>query len=682
MKRLLTIAVLLAAFGGSLVSASIAVAYNSNIGGEVRSLDHDYCPNIPGQQASIPIGMIIDADGNCVTPPQPVDVCSNIDGIQEAPPAGYYWRESDNSCQPQPPQEIDVCPNLSGMQTVVSAGYEFRDGACVMPPIVDMCHNIDGVQATIPYGMARTLSGTCLTPSSPVIVSGGGVIYPSPSYSNDPIIAVEPDPRDTTPPLDGIGEREWTPTTDGQTRPAGSTADVDGDVESSVPWLEFLGRLFPPEFRAWLNKTPVGVARGIPYGLIAAMALAALGLFIASLSYLSAANAFLLILGRQRRLAEQKDGFIMLISHYLRSPVTLLRGGLDTAIATGQVTTPQVRSLNSAIETLHGDVDDIVGSVQGNTMLEGIQPPEEKPESKASRLLWFVIPVGVSVVLTVIANFLFGVVGGIDLGLMNLIAQILLGLTVIMILYTAVKNHQTRKRNKEMNEELVTHEKAIDEVRTKFINEVTEMLDRDMARLDASAGAIASLPDTTFYTEGHNRLENIHSRLRLLVLIKAEDSLNARPLDVRDVADTVIATVRERYPDKSVTIDNQLPSITVSQDPRLFTFLIDSIVDNAVKFSDDGSHVSLVHQANPDQIVLEFIDSGVGIDANRLEYLFKPFSRATDVEQFDYEGLGFSLFLDRIIMDYTGGTISLKSTPGEGTLVRITTPLQFPAHKS
>lgn len=57
----------------------------------------DVCPNIPGDQATIPADMVKDADGNCVVPTEPTDVCPNIDGMQTEVPDGYT-RDADGNC--------------------------------------------------------------------------------------------------------------------------------------------------------------------------------------------------------------------------------------------------------------------------------------------------------------------------------------------------------------------------------------------------------------------------------------------------------------------------------------------------------------------------------------------------------------------------------------------------------
>ena len=93
----------------------------------------DVCPNIPGNQAEIPPGMIKDEAGNCVTPP--TDVCPNIPGLQETIPPGMIKDAGGNCVTPPPPPPTDVCPNIPGIQETVPTGMvKDASGNCVTPP--------------------------------------------------------------------------------------------------------------------------------------------------------------------------------------------------------------------------------------------------------------------------------------------------------------------------------------------------------------------------------------------------------------------------------------------------------------------------------------------------------------------------------------------------------------------
>ena len=141
----------------------------------------DECPNIAGNQASVPTGMIKDTSGNCVTPPPPppTDECPNIEGLQTSVPSGMI-KNASGACvtpPPPPPPPTDECPNIAGVQTSVPAGMlKDSSGNCSSPPPpppppADECPNIEGIQTSTPAGMVKDGSGNCATPSAAIVQS-------------------------------------------------------------------------------------------------------------------------------------------------------------------------------------------------------------------------------------------------------------------------------------------------------------------------------------------------------------------------------------------------------------------------------------------------------------------------------------------------------------------------------
>lgn len=82
----------------------------------------DVCDNIEGIQEKTPDGYIND-DGNCYLDESPVDVCENLEGIQEETPEGYI--NEQGNCYI--PEGEDVCPNLEGIQEKLPDGYHFEE---------------------------------------------------------------------------------------------------------------------------------------------------------------------------------------------------------------------------------------------------------------------------------------------------------------------------------------------------------------------------------------------------------------------------------------------------------------------------------------------------------------------------------------------------------------------------
>lgn len=133
---------------------------------QVQVLVGDVCPNIPGNQPTLPHGMQLDDDDNCFTPtpPPPPDACPNLNDHQAAIPVGYYRNQSGNCVsQTRPPR--DVCPNLTDTQTEVPYGMQTVENSdCVWPP-TDVCSNIPGPQGTLPDKMKLSDTNECYTPN-------------------------------------------------------------------------------------------------------------------------------------------------------------------------------------------------------------------------------------------------------------------------------------------------------------------------------------------------------------------------------------------------------------------------------------------------------------------------------------------------------------------------------------
>lgn len=132
--------------------------------GHNRTLPLDVCSNIDGLQTSIPSGYTVDNFGRCITI---VDVCPNFLGDQDTVPAGYVLDEI-GACVPV---TIDYCPNIKGAQYRIPTGYEINaNGDCVRPSVdvcpadkgvqisydqcskkgIDVCLNLPGIQEVVP----------------------------------------------------------------------------------------------------------------------------------------------------------------------------------------------------------------------------------------------------------------------------------------------------------------------------------------------------------------------------------------------------------------------------------------------------------------------------------------------------------------------------------------------------
>jgi signal transduction histidine kinase len=101
-----------------------------------------------------------------------------------------------------------------------------------------------------------------------------------------------------------------------------------------------------------------------------------------------------------------------------------------------------------------------------------------------------------------------------------------------------------------------------------------------------------------------------------------------------------------------------------------------NLLSNAVKFSDWGGRVSVTAGFCEDPALVEFAvtDAGIGMSADELKQIGKPFARVGDAYRSTVKGTGLGLAISKNFVEAMGGQLSISSTRGHGTVVRVRLP--------
>ncbi len=112
-------------------------------------------------------------------------------------------------------------------------------------------------------------------------------------------------------------------------------------------------------------------------------------------------------------------------------------------------------------------------------------------------------------------------------------------------------------------------------------------------------------------------------------------------------------------------------------DPTRLRQVLSNLVSNAVKFTEHGSvtlRLRSDNNAGEHRLQIEVEYSGIGIAPEALQRIFEPFSQADDSTTRRFGGTGLGLAISRQIVTLMGGTLTLESTPGKGTVFRVELP--------
>jgi signal transduction histidine kinase len=153
------------------------------------------------------------------------------------------------------------------------------------------------------------------------------------------------------------------------------------------------------------------------------------------------------------------------------------------------------------------------------------------------------------------------------------------------------------------------------------------------------------------------------------------------PLEFNNLVRECMALARSRHHLRSEDLSyreslNGADSASVTGDPEELRTAVSNLLDNAVKYSPDGVHIS-VDLDVPDEkrVVLRVSDHGVGIAQHELKRIFKRFYRVAHRSLSPVKGTGLGLFIVRSIARKHGGQVFAESDGiGKGTTVTLELP--------
>ena len=148
---------------------------------------------------------------------------------------------------------------------------------------------------------------------------------------------------------------------------------------------------------------------------------------------------------------------------------------------------------------------------------------------------------------------------------------------------------------------------------------------------------------------------------------------------VRPVIADAVRMVRDRARSRKIDLVTTVPKgdISVWGDERAIKQITLNLLSNAVKFSHDGGRVDIrAWLDDAGDLVLEVEDAGIGMSADEIERALQPFGQAKPAMTKTHGGTGLGLPIAKGLAEAHDGQLVIESTPGQGTLVRITLPQQ------
>lgn len=234
----------------------------------------------------------------------------------------------------------------------------------------------------------------------------------------------------------------------------------------------------------------------------------------------------------------------------------------------------------------------------------------------------------------------------------------------------------------------ITAVKKMDQMKSDFVSMVSHevrspinsLLMQLKIILDGLAGDVTE-KQREILERASDKMLNLNNLVtELLDLSRIESGLVAHEKEEVDIAGLLqeLTTFHTPYgaeKDITINLESNCSCPPLLANPQHLEEIFSNLITNSIKYSPNGATVQITVEVDNDYIRVVVADTGFGIGKEDLDKIFTRFYRVKDQNTRTIHGTGLGLSIVKSIIDSLHGSISVSSTPGEGTSFTILLPL-------
>ncbi|MGC1309733.1 MAG: ATP-binding protein [Phormidesmis sp.] len=186
---------------------------------------------------------------------------------------------------------------------------------------------------------------------------------------------------------------------------------------------------------------------------------------------------------------------------------------------------------------------------------------------------------------------------------------------------------------------------------------------------------------TTINQSGEQLLGVINSILEFANIESGRSLLNFDELSLGQLAEAVIAQHKEISEQKGVALSLEFKVKSQADafraDAKRLQQIISNLMHNAIKFTPEGGRVNLRVWREPQSVVFQVEDTGIGIPESQQDILFEKFKQLESPFQRQYSGTGLGLAMTKRLIELHGGSISVDSQIDQGATFTVRLPVRL-----
>ena len=235
----------------------------------------------------------------------------------------------------------------------------------------------------------------------------------------------------------------------------------------------------------------------------------------------------------------------------------------------------------------------------------------------------------------------------------------------------------------------VAHEMEVNRMKAEFVSSVSHEFRTPLSAIEALLERLESgkVRDNEmlhrYYQASRREVQRLTAMVNQLLdfsrLKEGREEFSFETIDLNRLAEEAIQSFRNLGFSERLTeaLFREAP-LNVTADKEAAYQCIHNLIDNALKYSPDGSQVTVASGPKDNEVFLQVSDRGPGIEPQELELIFEQFYRAKSAGVHGVQGAGIGLALVKKVMQAHGGKVTLESRMGEGSTFQLTFPRPKP----
>lgn len=258
-----------------------------------------------------------------------------------------------------------------------------------------------------------------------------------------------------------------------------------------------------------------------------------------------------------------------------------------------------------------------------------------------------------------------------------------------IILANAIKNEQGEDIADLVMIHDITERKRVEEMKTEFVSISSHQLRTPLTGIKWCTELLLKDTDAKNFNEKQNKLldQIVKSNERMIKLVNdlldvsrietgQKFTIRKKTIDIKKILTEVMDDNVTAIKEKNINIELDLDQKTkVKADPEKMAQAWQNLIDNAIKYSKNGSKIHILSKSSKSEILFTIEDHGMGIPQEEQSRVFDKFFRAKNASVSENSGTGLGLYIVKSIIEGHGGKIKFKSQEGKGTTFYISLPL-------